>query len=151
MPAWAKAEASAHLDTLMFFDPVAYLPYELVSIIFGHLSPGDLLNASSVSRGWREHTRDEELWRNIFAREGWHMDITKIRDFERRSRDKGKRAVTGASVRGGTGLQRKDSLHDSSSHLLPFSCQVMSSFSSPTHAREQSRQHRLDPSQELHM
>lgn len=27
----------------------------------------------------------------------------------------------------------------SSSHLLPFSCQVMSSFSSPTHARKQSK------------
>ena len=110
MPAWAKAEASAHLDTLMFFDPVAYLPYELVSIIFGHLSPSDLLNASSVSRGWREHTRDEELWRNIFAREGWHMDITKIRDFERRSRDTGKRSVTAASARGSMGLQRRHGL-----------------------------------------
>jgi F-box and WD-40 domain protein 1/11 len=109
MPAWAKADASAYLDTLMFFDPVAYLPYELVSLVFGHLSPSDLLNASSVSRGWREHTHDEELWRNIFAREGWHMDIPKIRDFERRSRDKGKRAVTGASSKGGMGLQRKDS------------------------------------------
>jgi F-box and WD-40 domain protein 1/11 len=108
MPSWAKANASAHLDTLMFFDPVAYLPYELVSIVFGHLSPSDLLNASSVNRGWREHTQDEELWRSIFAREGWHMDIPKIRDFERRSRDKGKRAATESSSKG-TGLQRKDS------------------------------------------
>jgi F-box and WD-40 domain protein 1/11 len=109
MPSWAKADASAHLDTLMFFDPVAYLPYELVSIIFSHLSPGDLLNASSVSRGWREHTQDEELWRNLFTREGWHMDLSKVRDFERGSREKGKRSSTGVSASGGLGLQRKDS------------------------------------------
>lgn len=93
----------------MFFDPVAYLPYELVSIIFSHLPPSDLLNASTVNRAWRDHTQDEELWRNIFAREGWHMDIPKIREFERRYRDKGKKAANHASARRSMGLQRRDS------------------------------------------
>ena len=109
MPSWAKQEASAHLDSLMFFDPVAYLPYELVSIVFGHLSPSDLLNASGVNRAWREHTQDEELWRSIFSREGWHMDIPKLRDFERKSRDRMRRSAGGAATSTSSRLQRRDS------------------------------------------
>ena len=109
MPSWAKQEASAHLNSLMFFDPVAYLPYELVSIVFGHLSPSDLLNASGVNRAWREHTQDEELWRSIFSREGWHMDIPKLRDFERKSRGRMRRSAGGAPTSTSSRLQRKDS------------------------------------------
>ena len=109
MPSWAKQEASAHLNSLMFFDPVAYLPYELVSIVFSHLSPSDLLNASGVNRAWREHTQDEELWRSIFAREGWHMDISKLRDFERKSRERMRRSAGGAPTSTSSRLQRRDS------------------------------------------
>jgi F-box and WD-40 domain protein 1/11 len=109
MPSWAKQEASAHLNSLMFFDPVAYLPYELVSIIFSHLSPSDLLNASGVNRAWREHTQDEELWRSIFSREGWHMDIPKLRDFERKSRERARRSAGGAPTSTSSRLQRRDS------------------------------------------
>lgn len=109
MPSWAKQEASAHLNSLMFFDPVAYLPYELVSIVFSHLSPSDLLNASGVNRAWREHTQDEELWRSIFAREGWHMDIPKLRDFERKSRERMRRSAGGAPTSTSSRLQRRDS------------------------------------------
>lgn len=93
----------------MYFDPVDYLPYELVTLIFGHLSPKDLLSASGVSRGWREHSQDEELWRSMFTREGWHMDIPKIRDFERRAREKGGRIEKRRSKGKGSSLQRRDS------------------------------------------
>lgn len=107
LPNWAKLQASAHLDSLMFFDPVHYLPYEIVGLVLAHMSPKDLLSASSVNRAWRERTQDEELWRACFRREGWHMDMPKIRDFERKAKEKAARLAKSSSA--DNMLQRKDS------------------------------------------
>lgn len=107
LPNWARQQASAHLDSLMFFDPVQFLPYEIVGLILAHMSPKDLLSASSVNREWRERTQDEELWRACFRREGWHMDIPKVREFERKAKDKAARLAKSNSANGM--LQRKDS------------------------------------------
>ncbi|QIW98709.1 hypothetical protein AMS68_004227 [Peltaster fructicola] len=50
LPIWAKQDVSAHLDSLMYFDPIRYFPYEIVQDIFSHLNPKELLNASAVDQ-----------------------------------------------------------------------------------------------------
>ncbi|KAK6435378.1 hypothetical protein LTR95_008430 [Oleoguttula sp. CCFEE 5521] len=109
LPTWAKQQASAHLDSLMFFDPVAYLPVELVALVLGNLSPRDLLHASGVNRAWRDRTQDEELWRNYVAREGWCVDRKKMRRYEHVRDERRARQVKAASKSGSQMLARKDS------------------------------------------
>ena len=72
----------------IYFDPVAYLPNELVLNVFSHLSPQDVLTASRVSRPWRQLTRDEPLWRDNFHREGWALERSKIQEEEQKEKEK---------------------------------------------------------------
>ncbi|KAK6429750.1 hypothetical protein LTR95_014103 [Oleoguttula sp. CCFEE 5521] len=109
LPTWAKQRASAHLDSLMFFDPIAYLPFELVANVLSNLSPRDLLNASGVNRAWRERAQDEELWRNCIAREGWRVDRKKMQRYERVRGDRRARQSKATSKSGSQILARKDS------------------------------------------
>ncbi|OQN98471.1 hypothetical protein B0A48_15741 [Cryoendolithus antarcticus] len=109
LPTWAKQQASAHLDSLMFFDPVAYLPVELVALVLGNLSPRDLLHASGVNRAWRDRTQDEELWRSCVAREGWRVDRRKMKRYEHVRDERRARQANIASKSGSQMLARKDS------------------------------------------
>ena len=68
--------------SLTHFDPVHYLPNELMLQVLSYGSPADLLNCSTVSRAWRETSQDEKLWRGCFAREGWVVDTAKIKAVE---------------------------------------------------------------------
>ena len=63
-------------------DPVTYLPPEVTSEIFSYLTPSMLLQASSVSRPWRERTLDSRLWKRKFHLEGWDLEIEAVRSLE---------------------------------------------------------------------
>ncbi|KAL8793546.1 MAG: hypothetical protein Q9195_003808 [Heterodermia aff. obscurata] len=63
-------------------DPVAYLPPEVTSEIFSYLTPSMLLEASSVSRAWRERTLDGRLWKRKFHLEGWELEVEEVRRLE---------------------------------------------------------------------
>lgn len=94
---------------MVYFDPVQYLPNELILQTFANLPPKDLLSCSLVSRGWRERSRDERLWRDCFSREGWDMDNTKFQKHEKVAQRHG---VSEATRRLGTftaTLQRRGS------------------------------------------
>lgn len=64
-------------------DPVFKLPPELTAEIFSYLDPQTLLTASLASRSWRARILDSRLWRELYFREGWGLDINEIRLFEK--------------------------------------------------------------------
>ncbi|THV71286.1 WD40 repeat-like protein [Aureobasidium pullulans] len=70
------------LNPLLHLDPVVFLPPEITSQIFLHLSPSDLLRCSTASRLWRERVLDSNLWRTFYAREGWMPDTAEVRSGE---------------------------------------------------------------------
>ncbi|KAL8826568.1 MAG: hypothetical protein Q9191_003719 [Dirinaria sp. TL-2023a] len=63
-------------------DPLTYLPPEVTSEIFSYLSPSMLLEASRVSRPWRERTLDSRLWKLKFFSEGWDLEVDELRALE---------------------------------------------------------------------
>ena len=65
-------------------DPVAYFPAEMIHQIFSYLSPANLLEASKVSKGWRNRVLDGRLWREKFRMEGWVLNTEEINRFEQR-------------------------------------------------------------------
>ncbi|KAA6410953.1 MAG: hypothetical protein FRX48_05264 [Lasallia pustulata] len=71
------------LRPLLHIDPVAALPPEVTSEIFAYLEPSMLLDASRVSRAWRDRTLDSRLWKQKFQSEGWGLDMEEVRRFER--------------------------------------------------------------------
>ncbi|KAK5111377.1 hypothetical protein LTR62_005218 [Meristemomyces frigidus] len=91
-----KIAVGKYCSTLTHFDPVHYLPAELMLAVLSYLSPQDLLTASRVSLEWRQRSRDEKLWRICFAQEGWVMDRGKLDAYEERAR--ARRSWRGAEV-----------------------------------------------------
>lgn len=78
--------------------------------VLSYLSPNDLLTASTVSRPWRDRAQDDKLWRGCFAREGWVMDLTKMRDYEELAKKRGPKAAQAmAKPGGGSELERRGS------------------------------------------
>ncbi|KAI1917669.1 hypothetical protein LOZ53_002445 [Ophidiomyces ophidiicola] len=71
------------LTPLLHMDPVRKLPPELTAEIFSYLDPGTLLTASLASRAWRDRVHDSLLWRQLYLREGWKLNVEEIRTFER--------------------------------------------------------------------
>lgn len=63
-------------------DPVAKLPPEITSEVFSYLDTQTLLTASLASRSWRSRILDSRLWRDLYLREGWRVDIKTVRQFE---------------------------------------------------------------------
>jgi len=86
------------LRPLLHIDPVAVLPTEITSEIFSYLSPSMLLQASRVSRSWRDGTLDSRLWKQKFNLEGWELEMDEVRRFERnyslRRKTRSRRAET---------------------------------------------------------
>jgi F-box and WD-40 domain protein 1/11 len=78
-----KEQLQRHIEGLLHFDPVTYLPIEIFLQILSYLSPKDLLHSSTVSRSWRERAFDERLWQRCFAREGWLVDKESLGAWER--------------------------------------------------------------------
>ncbi|CAK4000870.1 WD40 repeat, partial [Lecanosticta acicola] len=81
------------IGSMVYFDPVRYLPNELILVIFSYLSPKDLLTASLVSRPWRERTQDEKLWHDCFGREGWVLDRDAMGVVETQAKAQGTRVA----------------------------------------------------------
>ncbi|OJJ49443.1 hypothetical protein ASPZODRAFT_140341 [Penicilliopsis zonata CBS 506.65] len=78
----ALAAVVDRLNPLLHMDPVLKLPPEITSEIFSYLDPRSLLTSSLVSRAWRSRISDPRLWRDLFIREGWRVDIDAIRKYE---------------------------------------------------------------------
>jgi F-box and WD-40 domain protein 1/11 len=74
------------LTPLLHLDPVERLPPDVTSIIFSYLSPDILIEASRVSKAWRERTLDSLLWKEKFRREGWVLDMNEVVRFEQTHR-----------------------------------------------------------------
>ncbi|KAJ9215249.1 hypothetical protein DTO166G4_3134 [Paecilomyces variotii] len=70
------------LTPLLHMDPVLKLPPEITAEIFSYLDPATLLTASLASRAWRARILDSRLWRQLYIREGWGLDVDAIRRFE---------------------------------------------------------------------
>lgn len=70
------------LAPMLHIDPVEKLPPEITSEIFSYLDPGSLLTASLASRSWRDRIFDSRLWRELYTKEGWRVDIDAIRKYE---------------------------------------------------------------------
>ncbi|KAL1965065.1 hypothetical protein VTN77DRAFT_6125 [Rasamsonia byssochlamydoides] len=70
------------LTPLLHMDPVQKLPPEITAEIFSYLDPATLLTASLASKAWRNRILDSRLWRELYIREGWGLDIDAIRRFE---------------------------------------------------------------------
>lgn len=91
------------LTPLLHLDPVMYLPVEITYNIFSYLACQDLLKASSLSRSWRGRAMDTQLWKILFASEGWAFDVRTVRAFEEKEKarrlqaaERKSRAVRGA-------------------------------------------------------
>ncbi|KAH8428187.1 F-box and WD domain protein [Aspergillus melleus] len=70
------------LAPLLHMDPVLKLPPEITSDIFSYLDPHTLATASLASRAWRNRIADSRLWRGLYIREGWRVDVDAVRRFE---------------------------------------------------------------------
>lgn len=68
-------------------DPVANLPPEITFEIFSYLDPKTLVAASAASRSWRSRVFDSRLWRDLYIREGWLVDLDAVQKFEQKHSD----------------------------------------------------------------
>ncbi|KAK2846326.1 hypothetical protein FQN49_005839, partial [Arthroderma sp. PD_2] len=73
------------LTPLLHMDPVQKLPPEITAEIFSYLDPTTLLTASLASKPWRSRILDSRLWRGLYIKEGWRLNMGAIRDFHRQS------------------------------------------------------------------
>ena len=70
------------LTPLLHMDPVTKLPPEVTSIVFSNLPASTLLTASLASKAWRERILDSSLWKELYAGQGWGMDVKELRSLE---------------------------------------------------------------------
>lgn len=70
------------LRPLLHIDPVTRLPPEITAQIFSYLAPPFLLEASKVSKAWRDRTLDSRLWKQKFVSEGWALNMREVLSFE---------------------------------------------------------------------
>ncbi|KAF2460403.1 hypothetical protein BDY21DRAFT_384038 [Lineolata rhizophorae] len=70
------------LNPLLHLDPAKYLPPEITAQILSYLGPRSLLQASALSKAWRIRSLDDQLWKHMFAAEGWSVNIPQVRVFE---------------------------------------------------------------------
>ena len=68
----------------MQYDPVQRLPAEITSQIFSYLEAPTLLTASLTCKSWRERILDSQLWKQLYACQGWGTDRMAVQAFERR-------------------------------------------------------------------
>ncbi|WPH00526.1 Hypothetical protein R9X50_00335500 [Acrodontium crateriforme] len=109
LPNADKDDMALLCEHLTHFDPVHFLPKELMLHVLSYVDPKDLLSCSKISRSWRETTQDERLWQACFAREGWVVDTAKMRQAEEDAR----RTMASSSK------QRHLALRRSGSHKRP--------------------------------
>lgn len=108
------------LTPLLHMDPVTKLPPEVTSIIFSHLPASTLLTASLASKAWRERILDSSLWKELYAGQGWGMDVKELRSLEASQgnrRGKGKAHMRSSdATTGEPQLKRRATGHSVRSH-----------------------------------
>jgi F-box and WD-40 domain protein 1/11 len=108
------------LTPLLHMDPVTKLPPEVTSIIFSNLPASTLLTASLASRAWRERILDSSLWKELYAGQGWGMEVKELRSLEAsqcNKRGKGKAHMrTSDATSGEPQLKRRATGHSIRSH-----------------------------------
>lgn len=70
----------------LHFDPVMYLPQEIISTILEYADPNTLISAAIVSRAWKQRSSEPRLWRRLFVQEGWIYDSAYLERFETNAR-----------------------------------------------------------------
>ena len=69
------------LHPLLHLDPMERLPVEITAQVFGHLDAATLLTASLASQTWRSRILDSELWKRLFAGQGWGTDARQLKAY----------------------------------------------------------------------
>ena len=82
LPTAAVSELVREANHRLHFDPVVFLPHEIIQNIFEHLHPKSLHVASLASRTWKHRANDPRLWRQLFLREGWACNDLEVRALE---------------------------------------------------------------------
>ncbi|RMZ76179.1 hypothetical protein DV737_g4946, partial [Chaetothyriales sp. CBS 132003] len=79
------------LAPYLHLDPMVKLPPEITAQIFEHLDAATLLTASLASHTWRNRILDTELWKKLYANQGWGADARQLHTYhESQERWKGK-------------------------------------------------------------
>ncbi|RMZ90810.1 hypothetical protein DV736_g1946, partial [Chaetothyriales sp. CBS 134916] len=66
------------LAPYLHLDPMVKLPPEITAQVFEHLDAATLLNASLASHTWRNRILDTELWKRLYANQGWGADARQL-------------------------------------------------------------------------
>ena len=69
------------LRPFLHMDPLEKLPPEVTAQIFEHLDAPTLLTASLASQTWRGRILDSELWKRLFAGQGWGTDARQLKAY----------------------------------------------------------------------
>ena len=80
------AEIMKDAHARLHFDPVMYLPHEIISTILEYADPNTLISAAIVSRAWKQRSSEPRLWRRLFIQEGWIYDAQYLEQFEANAR-----------------------------------------------------------------
>ncbi|EEA20287.1 hypothetical protein TMatcc_000274 [Talaromyces marneffei ATCC 18224] len=82
LPTSLIASVVDRLTPRLHMDPVLRLPPEITAEIFSYLDPATLHTASLASRAWRNRIADPRLWKDMYIREGWRVDINAVTKYE---------------------------------------------------------------------
>ncbi|GAM41652.1 hypothetical protein TCE0_042f14933 [Talaromyces pinophilus] len=82
LPTSLIASVVDRLTPRLHMDPVLRLPPEITAEIFSYLDPATLFTASLASRAWRSRIIDPRLWKDMYIREGWRVDIDAVARYE---------------------------------------------------------------------
>lgn len=74
------------LNPLLHIDPTIHLPAEVVQEIFTYLDQKSLIITTLLSKSWRIRALDPQIWKHLFASEGWRPDYKRVWDFEEAQR-----------------------------------------------------------------
>ncbi|RAL15371.1 F-box/WD repeat-containing protein [Aspergillus homomorphus CBS 101889] len=61
-----RSDLSDSALAVVRIDPVAYLPPEIMSLVFSYLDPESLMQSELVSCAWREQASSRHIWRHVF-------------------------------------------------------------------------------------
>ncbi|KAJ1961149.1 hypothetical protein GGI12_003410 [Dipsacomyces acuminosporus] len=76
VPVEVLESAKRRLDMLMHRDFVGTLPMEVSTRILGYLSLRDITaSVAIVSKRWHVVAYNQALWRILFVKQGWHLDM----------------------------------------------------------------------------
>ncbi|KAF4552633.1 WD domain-containing protein 12 [Elsinoe fawcettii] len=93
LPTSAIANIFEAIRHRLHINPADKLPAELNELIMMNLDPIDVMHCSVASRKWRMLALDTQIWKTLFLREGWMVDLDAI---QARLRAENKRVDDGA-------------------------------------------------------